>query len=168
MTTPRSWAVVTEPDSVTGKLRVRIAPAFHNGAGLTLATPCATETEAHSFARCVDRFFECMIDDLKDCAAEQRGSGGSPWTRVYLDKGFYVRLVPTHMDTEAAGYPHGLAIAGHFTTKGEAASHAQTIDAEMTGMLMSLQSTVAPGDPLMNTIGILTGNAGSGPTTSRR
>jgi len=164
----RDWTTVTTPDPGTGEFRVRVAPAFHGGAGLTLATPCATEAEARGFARRVDHFLDRMLDDLRDCAADGLVRGGSPWTHVYLGDGFYVRLLPGHMDTEAAGYPHGLAVAGRFPTRDGAKAHALAVDAEMEEMLRSLRATLAPGDPLLDAIGMLVADADTAPTGPRR
>ena len=158
---PRTWTSIAAPEAENGEFRVSIAPSFHGGAGLMLATPCATEEEAASFSRCIDRFLECMVEDLRDCTEEELDYEGSSWTRVYLGGGFYARLVPIHMDTEAAGYPHGLAIAGSFPDKTAAEARAKTVDAEMVSILESLRPTLAADDPLRNVIGQIIANAAS-------
>ena len=59
----------------------------------------------------------------------------SRWTRIYWDakpgQGMrpYVRLVPTFMDTESVGFPHGISVGGgDFNSEEEAAAFADKVD----------------------------------------
>jgi hypothetical protein len=89
------------------------------------------------FAERVERFLERLVADLAPSDPEDAQADTTDWTLVYLDTRFYVRLVPGHMDLEATGYPHGLAIKGEFALKPEAQVHAEAVEAEMKAMVRS-------------------------------
>jgi hypothetical protein len=144
---PVAWTILTDPDPATGAFKVRIAPPFHEGPGLTLATACSDMEEARRFSGLVDAFLGHMVEGLAELEGEALETDASDWTHVYLDRRFYVRLVPGCMDLEAAGYSHGLAVEGQFQTKPEAEAHALTVGAEMSAMVGSLAATLPPGDP---------------------
>jgi hypothetical protein len=42
----QGWTVVLAPDEAVNSYRIRIAPEFHDGEGLTLATSCSAAEEA--------------------------------------------------------------------------------------------------------------------------
>jgi hypothetical protein len=79
----------------------------------------------------------------KDDAMPRRDSR---WTSIYGDANaesgffFYVRLVPSFMDTAAAGHPHGISVGNNrFSTEEQAAEFADSIDAFMEAMILDLR-----------------------------
>lgn len=72
-------------------------------------------------------------------------SRSSKWTNIYCDfdkQGtlfFYIRFVPTFMDTEFAGFSHGITIGGtHFADEAEANKVADAYDAFFEVMVRDL------------------------------
>lgn len=108
--------------------------------GVLLGGQNLSPVEAENFIAALQHFFSAFIDDLKDLLADepaylQTAHYTEPvitvssdyetrrWTSIYWDahdNGVelkllpYVRLVPVVMDTEAAGFSHGVSVFNQF------------------------------------------------------